>query len=210
MGILPLLNTEQGKTFWVLGSGPSLNFISPQFFRDKNVVATNYVGKVFGLQNYYTFSHYHHVAEEMSALNRGNKVVVLQNDTVSQKPWRHQYVNVYTTPAKDYSPPGASFSPENNPPHPEGLLYGSSSLHGSMHLACWLGASSIVLVGADCGTIDDKHRLDGYPEGHTPWALYDKHLRLVKDYLVKKYDVKIYSLNPFVNLNLEGHTFSGV
>jgi hypothetical protein len=32
----------------------------------------------------------------------------------------------------------------------------------------------------------------------------------MKDYLQKNYPVKIHSLNPFINLNLEGHTFEGV
>jgi hypothetical protein len=32
----------------------------------------------------------------------------------------------------------------------------------------------------------------------------------MKEYLEQEYGVKTYSLNPFINLNLEGHTFGGV
>ena len=34
-----------------------------------------------------------------------------------------------------------------------------------MHLAAWLGAAQIVLVGADCGTLDGEHRVVGYQDG---------------------------------------------
>jgi hypothetical protein len=31
--------------------------------------------------------------------------------------------------------------------------------------------------------------------------------KLVRDYLQKRYNVNIYSINPFLNLGLEGHKF---
>jgi hypothetical protein len=79
-----------------------------------------------------------------------------------------------------------------------------------MHLAAHLGASTIILVGADCGTLDGEHRVKDYPDGDKLWALYNKHHKLMKDWLEQNYSVKIHSLNPFINLNLEGHTFKGV
>jgi hypothetical protein len=81
-----------------------------------------------------------------------------------------------------------------------------------MHLAAHLGASTIILVGADCGKIDGKDRVNNYQTqgGHTLWSLYDRHHKLMKDWLEQNYPVKIHSLNPFINLNLEGHTFKGV
>ena len=67
-----------------------------------------------------------------------------------------------------------------------------------------------MLVGADCGQIDGQDRVEGYVQGDTLWALYNKHHKLMKDYLEQEYAVKIHSLNPFINLNLEGHKFAGV
>ena len=32
----------------------------------------------------------------------------------------------------------------------------------------------------------------------------------MNEWLVREYGVTVYSLNPFVNLNLEGHRFEGV
>jgi hypothetical protein len=81
-----------------------------------------------------------------------------------------------------------------------------------MHLAAHLGASTIILVGADCGQIDGKDRVNDYQVqgGHTLWQLYDGHHQLMKQYLEKRYGVKVHSLNPFINLNLEGHRFQGL
>jgi hypothetical protein len=40
-------------------------------------------------------------------------------------------------------------------------------------------------------------------------SLYERDHRRMKDWLVANYGVTVYSLNPFINLNLEGHTFTG-
>jgi len=66
------------------------------------------------------------------------------------------------------------------------------------------------MVGADCGTLDGEHRVAGYPDGDKLWVLYNEHHALMKAWLQREYDVTVYSLNPFINFNLEGHTFKGV
>jgi len=159
----------------------------------------------------YVFSHYHSVARDM--MLEGSVSVTLERDTVTQQPWSSgDWENMCLIPQDSFDPPGSSWDPfTRNPPKAGSLAYGSSSLHGAMHLAAHLGASHIMLVGADCGTIDDQHRVNGYPvDGHKPWELYNRHHKLMKDWLVENYDVGVYSLNPFINLNLEGHRFEGV
>jgi hypothetical protein len=115
---------------------------------------------------------------------------------------------IYNT-LSDPTPKGDGFDPYKHAKDDE-IVFGSSSIHGSMHLAAWMGAKNIMLVGADCGSIDGQHRVDQYPSGHQPWDLYNRHLMRMKAWLNDKYSVEVYSLNPFVNFNLEGHTFQGV
>jgi hypothetical protein len=100
--------------------------------------------------------------------------------------------------------------------HPDGLIVGSTSIHGSMHLAAHMGAANIIMVGADCGMIDGKFNQEGYVSGNLEtsdpdfWlARWETHLRQVKAYLCDRYEVNIYSLNPFLNMNLEGHEWRG-
>jgi hypothetical protein len=204
-----LENAHKGETVWVLGSGPSLNFLHARFFDDKITVSTNESAFTLGFQPDYVFSHYHSEASKMEA---SIAVVTLARDTATQQPWQGETPkHVVLIEQDSYNPPGSSWNPlTTHPPKPGSLAYGSSSLHGSMHLAAWLGAAHIVLVGADCGTLDGEHRVAGYPNGDKLWALYNQHHKLMKDWLVREYGVTVYSLNPFINLNLEGHRFEGV
>jgi hypothetical protein len=200
------------ETLWVLGSGPSLNYIDGAFFDDKVTVSTNFSARALGIHPHYAFSHYHHDAE--SLLADSSCVVTIEKDTVTQSLWQdeqpHQLV---LAPTPHDRPPGSAWNPiTSHKPAPGQVMYGSSSLHGAMHLAAHLGASYIMLVGADCGQIDGADRVKDYQVqgGHTLWTLYDRHHQLMKQYLEEAYRVKIHSLNPFINLNLEGHTFKGV
>ena len=204
-----LASAHYGETIWVLGSGPSLNFLSPHFFDDKTTVSTNYSAQVLGLTPDYVFTHYHEHALSMSARIA---VVTLARDTLTQQEWRGEKPDELVLIEQDnYNPPGSAWNPlTTHPPKPHSLAYGSSSLHGSMHLGAWLGAKHIVLVGADCGTLDGEHRVAGYHDGDKLWRLYNEHHRLMKEWLVREYGVTVYSLNPFINLNLEGHRFEGV
>jgi len=207
-----LQSVHAGETVWVLGSGSSLGFVDSSFFFGKTVVSTNYSAHSIGLRPDYVFTHYHKLAYEFLEDSRLLTVVTLQKDTVTHNEWPHKEVsNLVMAPQDSYAAPGSSWDPfTRNPPRADSLAYGSSSLHGAMHLAAHLGAAHIILVGADCGTIDGQHRTEGYPAGHTPWALYNKHHKLMKDWLQVKYGVTVYSLNPFINFNLEGHRFDGL
>jgi len=205
-----LEDKHEGETVWVLGSGSTMNYIDASFFRDKITVATNIIANVKGFTADYTFSHYHRVTKEV--FNPDTIHVTLLRDTESHQPWEGEVPeNVVFAEQVSYQAPGSAWNPlSTHPPLRGSLVYGSSSLHGSMHLAAHLGASFIILIGADCGTLDGEHRTEGYRVGHNPWGLYNRHHKLLKDYLQQEYPVKIHSLNPFINFNLEGHKFEGV
>ena len=205
-----LFGLHRAETIWVLGSGPSLNYIDGSLFDDKTTVTTNFSARALGVRADYAFTHYH--ANAANLLNDSGCVVTIEHDTKTFKPWGgYETEELVLAPTPYDRPPGSSWNPlTSHTPGPGQITYGSSSLHGAMHLAAHLGASHIMLVGADCGTLDGEHRVKDYPDGDKLWGLYNKHHKLMKDYLQENYAVKIYSLNPFINLNLEGHTFEGV
>ena len=211
MKLADLRDTRKGETAWVIGSGPSLNFIDPAFFDDKLCVVPNFVGRVLGLKSYYLFSNYHPgdlVDDEACVAG-----VTLLHDTLTQKPWYGDIPKKLAfTQANSYAPPGSSWNPYRMPP-PEGqIVYGSSSIHGAMHLAVYLGARNVILVGADAGLIDGVGNVEGYP-GPTQsysFGVWGEHTIVLKQWLTENYGARVYSLNPFVNLNLEGHKFEGV
>jgi hypothetical protein len=203
-----LRDRHAGETVWVTGSGPSLSFIDPQFFANKTTVAVNYSAGLHGFTPTYLFSHYHdNIFKKMEPATIG---VTLERDTLTNQPWQDPPDNLVFYPHEASKPAGEGWDPYDRPPLEGSLVYGSSSLHGAMNLAAFVGAKYIVLVGADCGTIDGQHRIEGYPGGGTPWSIYESHNRRMKQWLKENYGCDVYSLNPFLNFNLEGHTFQGV
>lgn len=200
-------NIHKGETVWVLGSGGSLEFIDPKFFDDKICIAANFVGKIFGLQNYFTFSHYHNDSFQMAESSRF--VFTPLREHGNRDEWFGSLPNNIVLFDTNSGEPGVKFDPFTRDNPGDSLIIGSSSIHGAMHLAAYIGAASIVLVGVDCGQLNDKDRFSEYPVGDTPWNIYNDHLILMKRWLIENYGCHIYSLNPFVNLNLEGNKFRG-
>jgi hypothetical protein len=213
MELKDLENLHKGETVWVFGSGSTLNFIDPAFFNDKICVTANHVGKTFGLKAFYAYSNYHQQDIHQGFGDGLITAVMLAKDTLTQQGWAGELPNkVALSHAHSFAPPGSSWDPYKMPP-PEGqIVYGSSSIHGAMHLAAHLGASHIVLVGADAGLIDNESNVQDYPVPTQQFSLsvWNRHSIVLKRWLAERYGVKIYSLNPFINLNLEGHTFQGV
>ena len=205
------------KTFYVIGSGATLDHVDPGFFVGSNVIAVNEAAVRLGLYsmdvNVHTFSHYH----EYTALAEqypGHRFHMPEGDQgFDGKP----SVTPPNVVFYQHYPTVFDFDPSKKWPA-GGILVGSTSVHGAMHLACIMGATNIILVGVDCGLLDGKTNHGEYVSGNLAttddlygWlARWDDHLRQVKRVLVEEYGVRIYSLNPFVNLNLEGHTWRGV
>ena len=196
-----------GDTAWVLGSGATLNFVDPKFFDDKLCFATNFVGREFGLKKFYCFSHYHQDSFEMSKL--ADFVFVPRLEHGCRSAWPHEEIDNVVLFDSEHGAPGERFDPFGEHCPDTSLVIGSSGLHGTMHLAAYMGCAHIVLVGADCGTLDGQDRFNGYPTGDTFWGIYNQHLMLMKQWLWQRFGCTVYSLNPFVNLNLEGHLFDG-
>lgn len=205
------------KKIYVLGSGATLDYIDPQFFKGETVIAVNEVGVRLGLydikMNLHTFTHYHYHAFELAEMFPKHKIHAPMGDagfagTPSEQPKNVTFYGHYPTTF--------DFDPSRKWPT-GGILIGSTSVHGAMHLACKMGAEHVVLAGVDCGLLDSKTNHGDYLSGNLTdgdplaWLTrWEHHLRAVKAVLTEEYGVGIYSLNPFVNLNLEGHTWKGV
>jgi len=198
------------KTVYVFGSGATLNYLAPSFFDDKICVATNFCGSVFGLGRYYVFSHYH--ADAVLEARRDESIAVFtpHREHGTDAEFLVEVSKVVTFPTTT-GRPGTSFNPSGKdwPTLDNSLVIGSSGIHGAMHLAAYLGAKFIVLVGADCGTLGGAERVEGYVQGEHPWELYESHLRDMKQRLFEMYGCQVYSLNPFINYSLEGTAYRG-
>lgn len=199
---------------YVLASGPSVTFMDPMFFAGKEVISVNFAAErlgIFDIATVTTHTHYHQDGITLAEAHPSSHVWMPQGDQghAGKPTVRRDNITYYPHPPTKYDFTVAEAV------IPGGLIVGSTSLHGAMHLACVMGARNVLLVGADCGTIDGRANVAGYDSGNLvnddpgPWlARWETHLRMVKAWLVDKYQVNIYSINPFVNMNLEGHTWS--
>lgn len=201
-------NAHRGETVYVLASGPSLNHIDPGFFDDKTVVAVNFIGHELGLRSYYMCSHYHLDAHAIARQVPDIPIIVPEIDQggnkLAEKP--PEYANVYAFPTNEQR--YAAFNVDTDWPTEYGsLVVGPTSLHFTMHFAHFLGARYIVLVGADCGTLDGAENRNGHDRGiGSPWPVWYEQLPRVAGKL-RSLGSEVYSLNPFVNFGLEGHRY---
>jgi len=218
--ISDLQDRHLGADIWVIGSGATLTYLPPRFFDDKTIVATNLAADGLGLTagTTYVHSHYHENVFHQQAAHPDWVFVAPEGDRGFEGKPQQSADNVLFYP---HVPTGGDFRDPRAMWHPEGLIVGSSSIHGSMHLAAYLGARNIILAGADCGTVDGYTNYAAYVDerGNTQsgdliangdaWLeRWNRHLEAMKDFLVDQYAVTVCSVLPFVNPNMEGHTFS--
>jgi hypothetical protein len=101
------------------------------------------------------------------------------------------------------------------------FIVSKSSVTSLMHVAAYMGAKNIILCGHDCGTLDGNLYYDNYTEkdwvsaenwsGINNWmSKLERQSQAVRAYLVEKYNCNIHSLNPFLNLGLEGHEYKKI
>lgn len=219
--VADLKDIHKGQDIYVLGSGSSLNYIDRSFFDGKITVAINYVVRHYLANSTYMVTKYHQVANEIAQQHPDTKVVVshkqygnINNRSGMDKTgfenlyvFYHNHNQSGSTPIKELLP-----LPDNQ------LIASWSSITSGIHLAAHMGAKNIILAGHDGGAIDGKNWVNNYPHYESSEDVQqrtaDRNLEFqnatveLKQVLKEIYGCNIHSLNPFISLRLEGHTFS--
>ena len=210
MGLTDFADIHKGETVWVLGSGASLQRIAPRLLAGQTVVATNFAGTTAGLEWFYSVAHHHSDADRIARLRPDLLVLtpaVEQLPPEDRSPERASEPNVVFVPTTDQH--YDRFDPQAHWPTDEDrLVVGPTSLHMAMHLAVYMGAADIVLVGADCGAFDHASRIADYPDpdGHLHYGLWTRSLEAMAG-RIRSLGTGVHSLNPWVTPRLEGHRY---
>ena len=117
-----------------------------------------------------------------------------------------------------HNPRKKSYEEELNELKEDEIIVSKSTCTSLIHLAAYMGAKNLILCGHDCGKIDGNLYYDGYMEKdwisagnwsgiNTFLRKCEKESQVVRKYIKDKYNCNIHSLNPFLNLSLEGHKF---
>lgn len=101
------------------------------------------------------------------------------------------------------------------PTDPDQLVVSLSTITTAMHFAAYAGAAVIIVVGLICGTLEGRTHFRGYghpndPDGdQPPWmadwlAKTERQAVGVKRELVRRYNVDVVGLFPWITPELEG------
>ena len=203
-----LKDTHKNKDIYVVGSGPSLEYIDKKFFDNKIVIGCNQVCEL--IKCTYTVR-----IHNMNG-NKLNKstLVMSEYDCGYQTKLNHYTEPFYYFKTLKNNGEKLDISVVDSEDH---LVAGGSVMSSAIHFAYYLGASNIILIGHDCGFLDAKSNLDNYNEGNNKKTelevlkrdgdLWEQQtLELVN--ILRSKGIGVMSINPFINFNLEGHKYT--
>lgn len=205
-----LKNIHEGHDIYVVASGASAGFIDQSFFDNKIAVGVNEVWKRFRNLDYVVRKESRRMDEAISASRQfGFKTIVSAHNCGALKYAKNggaDYVFEHLDNALeqiDLSVVGTDM-----------IVVSYSTITSAIHVAAYMGAANIILVGHDCGTLDGNTNIAGYAEAIAGAQFYRKFLTVIEPQtlalrakLKEVYGCNLYSLNPFVNFGLEGHEY---
>jgi hypothetical protein len=228
--ISELKNKHSGEDIWIILGGASMDYVSYSFFENKIVLGINQVYKHYPC-NYILMKDCLEEPRFPRSIKQLDSLNIPLIFCEYYKGYQH-YENCLWDPQggeKNIVEHKNSYMFKHNPRSKslieelptlgeDELIVSKSSVTSLLHLAAYMGASNIMLCGHDCGTLDNNLYYTDYTEkdwksagnwrGIGTWiSRLEVESQMVRAFLMKRYGVNIHSLNPFLNLNLEGHEF---
>jgi hypothetical protein len=198
-----------GEDVYVLGSGPSLNHIPASFFAGKHIVTANHgaMSVVDPWDVDFMVTKYHAHAYEYAEQFPDMPIVVTRYNTGNYNDPRLEDDDRLIIVEHPHNTCG-DWTAEQWPADGE-FIATWSTITTAMHWAAHIGAANIIMAGHDCGYLDADGRVGGYGSDHDHewWPGFDAQSRVVKEELSRRYGCSIVSINPFINMNLEGHSW---
>lgn len=205
-----LKDIYSGYDIYVVASGASAGFIDPSFFNNKLAIGVNEVWKRFANMDYVVRKESKWMSAAIAASRQfGFKLIVSQHNCGMLKYEKNTGADYYFEHLDnglqdiDLSVVGT-----------DKIVVSYSTITSAIHVAAYVGAANIILVGHDCGTLDGNTNIAGYAEALHGAQFYREFLKVIEPQTValraklkEVYGCNLYSLNPFVNFGLEGHEY---
>lgn len=210
--ISELKDIHKGYDLYVVASGASAGYIEQSFFNNKIAIGVNQVWKRFTNVDYIVRKEKQGMSNAQAASKSlGFKLIASQYDcgtyaftqnTVGNYFFQHMDNNGLKEINLDVV--GTNW-----------IVVSYSTITSAIHIAAYMGAANIILVGHDCGLLDGEINFPGYGEAIAGETFYREFITQIepqtvalRERLKEVCGVNIYSLNPFVNFGLEGHEYS--
>jgi hypothetical protein len=204
--VYKLRDRHYGEDVWIVAAGPSMDYVSPSFFENKVSIGVNQVYRKFHTD--YLVRKEAEFADEARAT--GIPLIVSRYRSGTYKCGLNPAADfVYDHMDNGLTAVDLSVIRKAG----EKIVVSYSTITSAMHIAAVMGAANIILCGHDCGTLDGKSRMSGYNEALMGDERYRKWLGMIQPQTVMVrerirevfWPCEVYSLSPFVGLNLEGH-----
>jgi len=210
--IKELENIHIGEDIYIVAAGKSCDFIDPNFLIDRIAIGVNQVYKRFNSLNYIVkkdgVNPFEKSLEIPFIISRSRYADDGVQNTDGDYFFDH-HVNMRTR---------VDFSGLH--PLTDKIVVSASTITSAMHLAALMGAGAIFLIGHDCTTLDGESSFTGYHEGiPNLWDSVDRYndwlsviwpqTVAVREYITSVYGCSVYSINPFIGLDMEGHSVGG-
>jgi hypothetical protein len=207
----------QGHTVVVLGAG-GLDYLRPRALSGLPIVSVNSAARKWGAHPRFVVVKEHRDEAEPNAAAFPDTPIITAR-------WEYAYgpggaelaLDRPNVVPFDHLPNKAeAFDATRDwPTDPDQLVVSMSTITSALHFAAYAGASVILVVGLVCGTIEGRTHFRGYgnpadPDGGQPtwmadWlARTERQAVAVKRELVRRYDVDIVGLFPWITPEMEG------
>lgn len=201
-----LKDNYKDDDIYIIGSGPSLDYVSKQFFYNKNTIGINDAYKYFNCD--YSLSVHKETIQKQ--IKDGQRVIASFRDRQIGEMIKDVGQDNYVFNHRKYYNYDKLFLDDLDKENY--LIPGRSSVIPAIHAAYVMGAKNIILCGIDCGTLDGSKNVKNYNEGKSDYS--NDFFNLVSGQIkelameIRKRGVSVMSLNPFINFGLEGHIYS--
>ena len=208
--VTELKGKYQGYDIHVVAAGPSAGLIDPAYFNNKLAIGVNEVYRRFPNLDYLVRKEAIYADEAFAS---GSPLIMSEHSCgMLRFPKNRVNGDHYIFTHRDNLLDKIDLDVIGT----DRIVVSWSTITSGMHLAAYMGAANIILVGHDCGRLDGKRNMDGYREppaqqgeqGYLNWLTkIEPQTIAVRKRLMEVYGCRIYSLNPFVNFGLEGHRY---
>lgn len=224
------LNIHLNQDIYIICSGKSCDFIDNDFFNNKITIGVNQVYRKFKC-NYYIRKEHFLLDDALNSIGKDSTIFVSNGDKGNLDNKNLNFINKnhknnkniilfdhYKNIDKNIKKINAShFEKSNNK-----LITTHSTVGSAIHLAYYMGAKNIILIGHDCCSINNENNFKNYHDKniiqekvgdinkYNKWyknwinniEYQTVHLKII---LKNNFNVNMHSINPFVSFNMEGN-----
>lgn len=212
-------NIHPNSDIYIIASGKSLDFLDKSFFDNKITIGINQSYKYYS-PKYLVRKEHQFINDVLKDTKKSNVIHFISKYNFGREIPKNlindKFVDKKNIVVFEHNSNQLSLS--KLPDNPNKLIVSHSTITSGIHLAAYMGAKNIILVGHDCGSINGKSNFNNYHTNETrnqdndndykEWLKnISKDTLTLKHLLKKKYNCNVVSLNPFINYQLEGNKY---